>query len=139
MLVPGEPFCGEYSKHDAERNCSQDTLQNCSEESGDAREGWTANLTIAWSLKEALSKALGTGFGESFEKLRIKECCYSSESGVYAAKYAHFPEYRGESRVMETKAEIRSNIKEQIINKFVVSLAIKKVNENLLTDRSQRD
>lgn len=34
------------------------------------------NLTVAWCLKESLSKALGTGFAQSFENFRIKELEY---------------------------------------------------------------
>lgn len=142
VLVPGEPFSENCIEH-ATENGFKNTFRSCrekgrsaegKEEDEDEYEEGAVILTVAWSLKEALSKALNTGFTESFENFRIQEYYYLDSTGVYTAKYTYFPEYKGESRVMRTKAEeTQTDITEQLINKFVISLAIKNLNENLIT------
>lgn len=53
-------------------------------------------LTVAWCLKEALSKALRCGFTESFEHFRIKDLQrQDADDGRYIARYEHFPQYKG--------------------------------------------
>lgn len=56
-------------------------------------------LTIAWCMKEALSKALLCGFSQSFERFRIKNfrqvaVNYDDTTTIYQAEYEHYPQYK---------------------------------------------
>ena len=57
-------------------------------------------LTIAWCMKESLSKALLCGFREAFETFRIKSLQVADDGNTYQAEYEHYPQYKGIAKVI---------------------------------------
>lgn len=57
-------------------------------------------LTIAWTAKEALSKALGCGLCIDFKYLQISE--FNESAASYNCKFKNFPQYQATSLVFNT-------------------------------------
>jgi phosphopantetheinyl transferase (holo-ACP synthase) len=51
------------------------------------------NLTIAWTLKESLSKALNSGFYLPFDEFEISDI--SRDGDIFTCSYKKHPEFRG--------------------------------------------
>ena len=57
------------------------------------------DLTIAWCMKESLSKALLCGFNMPFEPFSIKQINLYDD--IYVADYKHHPEYKSIAMLLE--------------------------------------
>lgn len=60
-------------------------------------------LTIAWCMKESLSKALLCGFRQSFETFRIKSLHVAYDGNTYQAEYEHYPQYKGIAKIIGSR------------------------------------
>jgi phosphopantetheinyl transferase len=50
-------------------------------------------LTVAWTLKETLSKALCCGFSRSFEEFKLLK--FSGNESIFTCSYSKHPEFKG--------------------------------------------
>lgn len=60
--------------------------------------------TVFWTMKEALSKTLRTGFTTPFETL---ECCeFLLNQGFFISHFKNFSQYRGLSKIFQSEKEV---------------------------------
>ncbi|MDR1982330.1 MAG: 4'-phosphopantetheinyl transferase superfamily protein [Holosporaceae bacterium] len=57
------------------------------------------NLTAAWTLKEALSKALQCGFHMPFEEFKLSK--FSENDQIFSCLYSKHPEFKGVALIYE--------------------------------------
>lgn len=62
-------------------------------------------LTVAWCMKEALSKALLRGLKKPFETLRIKTF-QTTDKRVYFARYKYHPRYKCIAKIINSEEKI---------------------------------
>ncbi|MDR2106915.1 MAG: 4'-phosphopantetheinyl transferase superfamily protein [Holosporaceae bacterium] len=60
------------------------------------------SLTVAWTLKESLSKALKCGFGLPFEEFELSE--FRGNGEFFVCSYARHPEFFGAATVFENNS-----------------------------------
>ncbi len=58
-------------------------------------EEYSVLLTVSWTVKEAISKILRTGFTASLQVLEINEIRFNS--GCFRSTFSHFPQYAAQS------------------------------------------
>lgn len=66
-------------------------------------------LTIAWCMKESLSKALLCGFSQPFETFRIKslqQLANNNDVTTYYATYEHYPQYKCIAKIIDPQKNI---------------------------------
>lgn len=64
-------------------------------------------LTIAWCMKESLSKALLCGFSQPFETFRIKSLQQlANNDATYYATFAHYPQYKCIAKIIDPTKNI---------------------------------
>ena len=57
------------------------------------------SLTMAWCLKEALSKAIRTGFTIPLELLQIEDFVKISDKDVFTCRFKNFAQYKGIAKI----------------------------------------
>ena len=68
----------------------------------------STQLTIAWCMKESLSKALLCGFSQPFETFRIKSLqqLANNDATSYYATFAHYPQYKCIAKIIDPTKNI---------------------------------
>ena len=68
----------------------------------------STQLTIAWCMKESLSKALLCGFSQPFETFRIKNLqqLANNDATTYYATFAHYPQYKCIAKIIDPTKNI---------------------------------
>ncbi len=68
----------------------------------------STQLTIAWCMKESLSKALLCGFSQPFETFRIKKLqqLANNDATTYYATFAHYPQYKCIAKIIDPTKNI---------------------------------
>ena len=56
-------------------------------------------LTIAWCLKEALSKAIRTGFTLPLELLQIEDFVKTNDKNIFKCRFKNFAQYKGIAKI----------------------------------------
>ena len=66
-------------------------------------------LTIAWCMKESLSKALLCGFSQSFEDFLIKSFQLIKNDNAercYHAEFEHYPQYESIAKIIDLRTNV---------------------------------